>query len=137
MGGQVIAHRIRMMKQNWNIIWIIGRVCFLLSFIFGSMMRWKMQDIWNYLCILKAVWRDGMTTLPSSLFSSSVLWFQDGTTKWVSDHWIATHKGFLAAKEFFEAGLFSRLLKKKSERSLLTQSVLLSIVILILKEIFC
>ena len=109
MGGQVLAHRIRMMKQNWNIIWIIGRVCFLLSFIFSSMIRWKIQDIWNYLCVLKAVYRNNMTTLPSSLFSSSMLWFEDGTTQWVSDYWIANHKGCLAAKEYVEAGLFSDL----------------------------
>ena len=109
MGGQVLAHRIRMMKQNWNIIWIIGRVCFLLSFIFSSMIRWKIQDIWNYLCVLKAVYRNNMTTLPSSLFSSSILWFKDGSTQWVSDYWMATHKGCLAAKEYVEAGLFSDL----------------------------
>ena len=109
MGGQVLAHRVRMMKQNWNIIWIIGRICFLLSFILKMMFRWKFQDIWNYLCVLKAVWRDGMTTLPSSLFSSSMLWFQDGTTQWMSDHWIATHKAFLEAKEYFEICLVSDL----------------------------
>ncbi len=109
MGGQVIAHRIRMMKQNWNIIWIIGRVCFLLSFIFSSMMRWKMQDIWNYLCILKAVYRNNMSSLPSSLFSSSMLWFDDGSTRWMSDYWMAKDQICLEAKKFFEAGLFSDL----------------------------
>lgn len=109
MGGQVLAHRIRMMKQNWNIIWIIGRVCFLLSFIFSSMIRWRIQDIWNYLCILKAVIRDGMVSLPSSLFSNSLLWFKDGSTRWMSDYLLAKDQICLEAKEFFEAGLFSDL----------------------------
>lgn len=39
MGGQVIAHRLRMMAQNWNIIWIVGRISFLLSFLFFLMFR--------------------------------------------------------------------------------------------------
>lgn len=82
-GGQVIAHRFRMMAQNWNIIWIVGRVGFLFSFFFYLMTNWTVCDVWNYLCIAKAVYRNGMVTLPSTLFSSSYFWFNSGHCKWV------------------------------------------------------
>ena len=106
VGGQVLAHRIRMMSQNWNIIWIVGRVGFLLSFVFYLMIRWKMNDIWNYLCIAKAVYRNNITSLPSSLFSSSYFCFKSGNCQWLSDYAVATHKGFLAAKDQFEEFLW-------------------------------
>lgn len=106
MGGQVIAHRLRMMAQNWNIIWIVGRVSFLFSFFFHLMIKWTICDVWNYICISKAVYRNGIVTIPSTLFSRSFLWFNSGRTKWMSDYVIATHKEFLAAKDQFDAFLW-------------------------------
>lgn len=101
-GGQVIAHRFRMMAQNWNIIGIVGRISFLFSFFFYLMLKWTICDIWNYLCIVKAVYRDKMITLPSTLFSHSYFWFNNGHCKWISDYVVARHNGFLAAKDQFE-----------------------------------
>lgn len=102
MGGQVISHRFRMMAQNWNIVWIIGRVSFLFSFFFYIMIKWTIYDVWNYLCIVKAVCRDKMTVLPQALFSHSYFCFPSGHCRWLSDYSIAAHKGFLSAKDQFE-----------------------------------
>lgn len=107
VGGQVLAHRIRMMRQNWNVIWIVGKVSFLLSFVFHIIIRWKINDIWNYLCIAKAVYRNNMTFLPSSLFSSSYFWFRSGNCQWISDYFVAINKNFLQVKDCFENFLWT------------------------------
>jgi len=106
IGGQVLAHRVRMMRQNWNVIWIVGRVSCLLSFIFYLMAKWKINDIWNYLVCLKAFYRNDMTTLPSSLFSSSHFWFRSGRWQEVSDYAIANNQAFFAMKTNFESSLW-------------------------------
>jgi hypothetical protein len=89
VGGQVLAHRVRMMRQNWNVIWIIGRVSFLLSFVSCMMYKWNIRDIWNYLVCLKAVYRNSMTSLTSSLFSHSTFWLKGNRWSGMSDHMIA------------------------------------------------
>lgn len=73
VGGQVLAHRVRMMRQIWNIVWLVGRCNFVLMFFGYMLFRWKLNDIWNYLCLLKGCWRAGMSSnfLPHSLFSNS------------------------------------------------------------------
>ncbi|MDR1235370.1 MAG: type IV secretion system DNA-binding domain-containing protein [Holosporaceae bacterium] len=106
VGGQVLAHRVRMMKQNWNIVRIIGRAGFLLSFVCYLLFKWQINDIWNYLCIAKAVYRNGMTTLPSSLFSSSYFWFRSGNWREISDYTIASDKSFAVIKAQFETSLW-------------------------------
>lgn len=106
VGGQVLAHRIRMMTQNWSIIWIVGRISFLGSFLFYTTFKYRANDIWNYLCMVKAVYRDGMSTLPSSLFNNSYLWFKSGRYEKVSDHFIATSKEFLVVKAQIESDLW-------------------------------
>lgn len=102
VGGQVLAHRIRMMQQNWSIIWIIGRISFVFTFIFSLIIRWKINDVWNYLCILKAFYRNNISSLPVNIFSDSYFWFKSGHCQWLSDYVVAKHKGFLAAKAQFE-----------------------------------
>lgn len=106
VGGQVLAHRVRMMRQNWSVIWIVGRVSFLLSFVFYHMFKWKINDIWNYLCIVKAVYRNGMSTLPSSMFSSSYFWFRSGRWQEISDYSIARNEAFLMMKANFESSIW-------------------------------
>ena len=54
IGGQVLAHRIRMMKQNANIIFIAGKIGFLLCFVIYFFLNYSIYDLWNYFCILKA-----------------------------------------------------------------------------------
>ena len=88
VGGQVIAHRVRMMRQNWGVIWIVARVSFLLSFLGYIMCKYTIHSIWNYLCIVKACYRDSMSSLPSSLFSNSYFWFTNGTWQEWSDYTI-------------------------------------------------
>lgn len=102
VGGQVLAHRMRMMKQNWHIILIIGKIGFLLSFLFGILMRWKINDIWNYLCITKAVYRSNMASIPCDLFSNSCFWLKSGKLQWLSDYYVASNNNFLLAKDSFE-----------------------------------
>lgn len=54
IGGQVLAHRIRMIKQNANIIFIAGKIGFALCFFAYFFMNYSLYDLWNYFCILKA-----------------------------------------------------------------------------------
>jgi hypothetical protein len=105
VGGQVLAHRIRMMRQNWNVIWIVGRVSFLLSFVFYIMFKYKIHDVWNYLCMVKAVYRNGMTSLPSRMFSHSHLCFKEGYWKEFSDYFLAANENSLYFKAQFEDAL--------------------------------
>lgn len=106
VGGQVIAHRLRMMKQNWNVIWLVGRISFLISFLFYSLSKYQICDLWNYLCIVKANWRAGMTSIPSSLFSSSYFLFRSGNVKELSDYFIARNDAFLLVKSQIESDLW-------------------------------
>lgn len=106
VGGQVLAHRFRMMLQNWHIIWLIGRVSFFLSFIFYILMRWNINEVWNNLCVVKAVYRNGMTSLPTTLFRDSFLWFSSGKWREVSDYFLATNKDSLLLKAQFESSLW-------------------------------
>jgi type IV conjugative transfer system coupling protein TraD len=69
------------------------------------MFKWKINDIWNYLCIAKAVYRDGMTSLPSSMFSSSYFWFRSGRWQEISDYSIARNEAYLIMKANFESSL--------------------------------
>lgn len=106
VGGQVIAHRLRMMKQNWNVIWLVGRISFLLSFLFYSLSKYQICDLWNYLCMVKATWRASVTSIPSSLFSSSYFWFRSGNVKELSDYFIAGNDVFLLVKSQVESDLW-------------------------------
>ena len=54
IGGQVLAHRIRMIKQNANIIFIAGKIGFVLCFFVYFFINYSLYDLWNYFCILKA-----------------------------------------------------------------------------------
>jgi type IV conjugative transfer system coupling protein TraD len=105
VGGQVLAHRVRMMRQNWSIVWIIGRASFLLSFVFCMMRKWSINDIWNYLVCLKAVYRSGMVSLPSSLFSHSTFWLKGNRWREMSDYKIAEGVQCLQFKAEFESYL--------------------------------
>ena len=54
IGGQVLAHRIRMIKQNANIIFIAGKIGFVLCFFVYFFINYSLYDLWNYFCLLKA-----------------------------------------------------------------------------------
>ena len=54
IGGQVLAHRIRMIKQNANIIWIAGRIGFVVGYLSYLFIKYQPNQIWNFLCIIKA-----------------------------------------------------------------------------------
>jgi type IV secretory pathway TraG/TraD family ATPase VirD4 len=105
IGGQVLAHRVRMMMQNWNVIWLVGRLSFLGSFLFYLINKWNSSSIWNYFVCLKATYRSNMTTLPSTLFSHSYFKFGSGKWKEVSDYVIATGEPCLFFKASFEDSL--------------------------------
>ena len=67
-----------------------------------------------------------MVTLPSALFSSSCLWFNNGHCEWFSDYIIAKHNAFLAVKEQFEQFL---LLDLKLSISICLSSMALTVLI--------
>lgn len=106
VGGQVLAHRVRMMRQNWYVIWLVGRMGFLLGFVFYLITKWNIHEILNYLVCLKAVYRNGMTTLPSALFSSSYFYFGNGKWREISDYIIAKSEECLRFKSQFEDSLW-------------------------------
>ena len=86
VGGQVLAHRVRMMGRSWHILFVVGKISFFLAFFINLLINWRMRDIWNYLCILKAVYRNEMSTV-SNLFSRSYLLFSENKValpRWLS-----------------------------------------------------
>lgn len=100
VGGQVLAHRVRMMGRSWYILFVVGKVSFFLAFFINLLINWRVRDIWNYLCILKAVYRNEMSTV-SNLFSRSYLLFSENKVA-LSDYVIAKTDFFLKAKVQFE-----------------------------------
>lgn len=54
IGGQVLAHRIRMIKQNANIIFNAGKIGFLVGYIATLFVKFNGYELWNFLCIVKA-----------------------------------------------------------------------------------
>jgi hypothetical protein len=121
-----MAHRMRMMMQNWSAIWIVGRLSFLATFLLCLTTKWSIAGIWNYLVCLKAVYRSNMMTLPSTLFSHSYFRFGDGKWKEVSDYVIATGKQCLIFKANFEDSLIFAL----------KLSICISIVAMVLMALF-
>ncbi len=69
-------------------------------------MKLKINDIWNNLCITKAIYRNDMTALPSTLFSNSFLWFSSGKWREVSDYFLATNKDSLLLKAQCDSALW-------------------------------
>jgi hypothetical protein len=110
IGGQVLAHRFRMMAQNWRITGTIGKFVWLFSFFGYLFWNRRPNHVWNYLCCLKAAWRESMTTLPSTLFSSS--WMVDRFGRWkeFSDNFIVTCPTLVQFKLQFEETLFFSLM---------------------------
>ena len=54
IGGQVLAHRIRMIKQNAAIIFTAGKIGFVIGYIGYLCYRIHLWEFWNFLCMLKA-----------------------------------------------------------------------------------
>jgi hypothetical protein len=106
VGGQVLAHRFRMMTQNWRIIGTIGKFSWLISFVGYLLGRWNAHQIWNYLCCVKAIYRETMTTLPVSLFNSSWLLNNHGYWREVSDNFIINCPTLMQFKQVFDKSLF-------------------------------
>jgi hypothetical protein len=106
VGGQVIAHRFRMMKQNWRIIFMVGYFGGL-AFFFGSMLYcWNLNEIWNYLCYLKASYRVGFPWLPSTFLSTSYILSDSGVWGLFADRTILLDKGMAVFSVSFENSLF-------------------------------
>ena len=54
IGGQVLAHRIRMIRQNANIIFTAGKIGFLVGYVGYLCYRIHLWEFWDFLCMLKA-----------------------------------------------------------------------------------
>jgi hypothetical protein len=105
VGGQVIAHRFRMMQQNWKIIGRVGYCSGIVFFLFYLLTHWKPYQIWNYLCCLKSQYRVGMMTLPEHMFNTSFLCDSMGRWKEFADYFIAKTPLFINFKVKFEESL--------------------------------
>jgi type IV secretory pathway TraG/TraD family ATPase VirD4 len=106
VGGQVLAHRFRMMAQNWRIIGVIGKFSWLISFVCYVFHKWNFHQIWNYFCCVKAIYRENMTTLPTTLFNSSWLLNDLGQWRKVLDNFIINCPALMQFKLAFEKTLF-------------------------------
>jgi type IV conjugative transfer system coupling protein TraD len=106
VGGQVLAHRFRMMTQNWRIVGTIGKFSWLISFVWYMFHKWNFHQIWNYFCYVKAVYRENMTTLPTSLFNSSWLLNNHGQWREVLDNFIINSSTLMQLKQAFDKTLF-------------------------------
>jgi type IV conjugative transfer system coupling protein TraD len=100
VGGQVLAHRFRMMTQNWRIIAMIGKFSWLISFVWYLLGRWSFYQIWNYFCCVKA------TYFQRTLFNSSWLLNSQGHWREVSDHFIINCPTLMQFKQVFDESLF-------------------------------
>lgn len=54
IGGQVLAHRLRMIMQNFSIIIKSGKIALITSYLLYPPIKFKLCELWNYFCILKA-----------------------------------------------------------------------------------
>ncbi|GHT94414.1 hypothetical protein FACS1894122_11010 [Alphaproteobacteria bacterium] len=109
VGGQVLAHRFRMMQQNWRIIGLVGYSSFIIFFLFYLLTHWKAYQIWNYLCCLKAKYRVGMMTLPEHMFNTSFMCDAFGRWKEFADYFIAKTPMLINFKAKFEDSLLLNL----------------------------
>lgn len=106
VGGQVLAHRFRMMTQNWRVIAAIGKFSWLISFVWYLLSKWNGYQIWNYFCCVKALHRETMTTLPVSLFNSSWLLNSHGQCREILDSFIVNSPALMQFRQTFEKTLF-------------------------------
>jgi type IV conjugative transfer system coupling protein TraD len=106
VGGQVLAHRFRMMTQNWKIIITIGKFSGLISFIWYLLHKWNFYQIWNYLCCLKAIFRENTTTLPTTMFNSSWLLNNHGQWRKVLDNFIINCSALMQFKRAVDETMF-------------------------------
>ena len=54
IGGQVLTHRIRMIQQNVKIIFLSGKITFIVSYLSYLFIRFHLCEIWDYFCIVKS-----------------------------------------------------------------------------------
>lgn len=106
VGGQVLAHRVRMMKQNGRIIFLVGYFGGL-AFFFGSMLYcWNLNEIWNYLCCVKASYRATLPWLSPRFLNTSYILSDSGVWGLFADKSILLDRGMAAFKVSFEQSLF-------------------------------
>ncbi len=105
VGGQVLAHRVRMMKQNCRIIFLMGYFGGL-AFFFGSTLYcWNLNEIWNYLCCVKADYRATFPWLFPRFLNTSYILSDSGVWGLFADRTILLDKGIAVFKISFEQSL--------------------------------
>lgn len=83
IGGQVLAHRIRMLKQNANIILIAGKIGFFVCYLSYTFIKYNIYEVWNFLCIIKAE-----LTMNWDVFNGSYLLNDQGKLQYFRDFMI-------------------------------------------------
>lgn len=104
VGGQVIAHRYRMVSQNLALFIYISLALGFLFFITFSLLHWNIAELWNYVCYLKASWRT-KTSITSGLFDSSFILIHNNQFKEVSDFVLLKSASFVQLMSQIEASL--------------------------------
>ena len=54
IGGQVLTHRIRMIQQDVKIIFLSGKITFIISYLGYLFIKFHLCEIWDYFCIVKS-----------------------------------------------------------------------------------
>lgn len=116
-GGQTQLHQLRMIKQVIGSTLKISFLFFLISFGLLIFKDHIWQDFWLLLCYGKAFLRiEHMSFLPLGFFDSSYIFYDNGSTEWLTDRHLLHHDKI---QVFVFAVLFS-MLKKLSQSVLLT-----------------
>jgi hypothetical protein len=109
VGGQVLAHRFRMMAQNWRIVCLVGYGSGLIFFFSYLLGHWKLHQIWDFLCCVKAKCRVNMMSMPEHMFNTSFLCDASGRWKEFADYFIVKSPFLLKFKAEFEESLLLNL----------------------------
>lgn len=98
-----------MIRQNANIIWIFGRVGFVVCYVVYTFIKYNINHIWNYLCYTKAAFRAGIRSLPSNFFDGSYLLSNTGQWQYFSDYYIKNNPDMMGFKTEFQSFLIHNL----------------------------
>jgi type IV conjugative transfer system coupling protein TraD len=98
-----------MIRQNANIIWVAGRIGFVVGYLVYLFFKYSPNLVWNYLCYVKAAVRVGIRSLPSRFFDGSYLRSNEGYWQYFSDYTITRDPDMLQFKTEFQDFLIHNL----------------------------
>jgi type IV conjugative transfer system coupling protein TraD len=113
-GGQTQLHKIRMLQQVLGTTLKISFGITLLAFLLLALIGHTWQEFWLFLVYLKACFMHNCPKAFAEISPSSLVYFADGTSRWLSDVVIATAAYFEQATQLLVVSLLSKLLQASS-----------------------